>query len=438
MNNCPKCGNPLQIGTESCPICGTNILASLNQEENKNVETISNSISNPQPNNIVTVSSVATPINETANIYGKNEVTEEAPLEKNIQSVSNLEHSQEPTHKVTTDSEIAIPVKEESSSTFVTQPSTPNVDAMQISTQNNEPVIPLPQENDANQNQVSIDPNSIAPTVEKIEISSPVPSIPASLNQETTTVNVDLEPQQVKEEVKPVKKKFNKNILLLGVLAIVIVVGAIYVMSNPTSTVAPPPATNNQENKVVATSVSSNGYKFKIEEGWLSREDGYNVIITNTNDTVVIKLEHLNENLGNLSTAIIEKYFENRTEFSQTSINEMQISAKDTYLVNTNINQSPVQIYFISGGANLTLGATIVYQSEESKTKYEAKVTEMIGTLSYADDSYKAIDSIEMYSNVFGVYEDVFNSAYSEQPDYNGQPIIPGNNESGNNGEIIE
>ena len=21
MNNCPKCGNPLQVGTESCPIC---------------------------------------------------------------------------------------------------------------------------------------------------------------------------------------------------------------------------------------------------------------------------------------------------------------------------------------------------------------------------------------------------------------------------------
>ena len=27
MNNCPKCGNPLQVGTNSCPICGTNILA---------------------------------------------------------------------------------------------------------------------------------------------------------------------------------------------------------------------------------------------------------------------------------------------------------------------------------------------------------------------------------------------------------------------------
>ena len=28
MNNCPKCGNPLQVGTESCPICGTNTSAS--------------------------------------------------------------------------------------------------------------------------------------------------------------------------------------------------------------------------------------------------------------------------------------------------------------------------------------------------------------------------------------------------------------------------
>ena len=25
MNNCPKCGNPLQAGVTSCPICGTNI-----------------------------------------------------------------------------------------------------------------------------------------------------------------------------------------------------------------------------------------------------------------------------------------------------------------------------------------------------------------------------------------------------------------------------
>ena len=74
----------------------------------------------------------------------------------------------------------------------------------------------------------------------------------------------------------------------------------------------------------------------------------------------------------------------------------------------------PVQIYFINGGSNLLIGVTIVYQSNDSKTKYEASVTQMIGTLSFADDSIKALDTINMYSNIFNTYNSIIN--YHETP----------------------
>ena len=58
---------------------------------------------------------------------------------------------------------------------------------------------------------------------------------------------------------------------------------------------------------------------------------------------------------------------------------------------------------------DVLIGVTIVYQSNDSKTKYEADVTEMIGTLSYADESVKALDTINMYSQIFNIYNSVIN-----------------------------
>ena len=141
----------------------------------------------------------------------------------------------------------------------------------------------------------------------------------------------------------------------------------------------------------------------------VSTEDGQNVVVTNINGTVAIKLDHNSTSLESITKETIEGYFQNRTEFSNTKVSETTISAKKAYLVDTNINSAPVQVYFISGTSSLTIGATVVYQSEESKTKYEAEITKMIGTLTYSDESLKAMDTLEMYANIFNVYNGVMN-----------------------------
>ena len=118
-------------------------------------------------------------------------------------------------------------------------------------------------------------------------------------------------------------------------------------------------------------------------------------------------LEKINSNFSKINKSTIESYYSSKSEFTNTKVEEVKISVKDAYLVNTNSGELPVQIYYINGGTSLTLGATIVYQSKESKEKYVAEVTELIGTMSYSDESIKAISTIEMYSSIFKNYQGV-------------------------------
>ena len=167
------------------------------------------------------------------------------------------------------------------------------------------------------------------------------------------------------------------------------------------------PKNNNIALETIA--VSSNGYKFSLPKTWFLAEDSKNVVITNEDSTVSIKLDHSENSISNINETVIKKVIDSHEEYTDSNITEIKISAKDAYLVNTTVNNMPVQIYFINGGSNLLIGVTIVYQSNDSKTKYEADVTEMIGTLSYADESVKALDTINMYSQIFNIYNSVIN-----------------------------
>jgi hypothetical protein len=89
----------------------------------------------------------------------------------------------------------------------------------------------------------------------------------------------------------------------------------------------------------------------------------------------------------------------------------------------------PIQIYYINGGSSLTLGATIVYQSGDSKEKYVTPVTELIGTMTYSDESLKAISTIEMYSTIFGTYKGVFEHTTTNQTPTEQNPNNPSTEE---------
>lgn len=380
MNNCPKCGNPLQVGTSSCPICGTNILATTAEPAKEAPAPVAPAPAAPavvqvtEKKEVVTAPTaqvVATPAKASA----------PAPVVETTKAVEPKVETQTPAPVAPAPTPTVAPVATET----VVQPTTV------------EPTVTK-----------TITESEIAPTIKTIDAGTPVPSIPASLSTDAPT-EVEA-PTKGKAKKARAGIKINKNALVIGIVVIAALVGVYFMTMGNTNTLKNNPSNKpTEEENLASTSVSSHGYKINLADGWVSTEDGQNVVVTNINGTVAIKLDHNSTSLESITKETIEGYFQNRTEFSNTKVSETTISAKKAYLVDTNINSAPVQVYFISGTSSLTLGATVVYQSEESKTKYEAEITKMIGTLTYSDESLKAMDTLEMYANIFNVYNGVMN-----------------------------
>lgn len=420
MNNCPKCGNPLQVGISSCPICGTNIEAN-NETQNKSNTVTVTSVSKPAENK-TPVASVESPKKEEA-------VSVSQTVTQNTASNNNIEKTSAP---VSSEAQIKAEPSQDNKQVAVTSDSKVNQVIEQAV-----PVQPVQQSQSAIQPAQQVQP-AVQPTVQpiaqptvqpvvttpQVEQPTPVqanvaPSIPLSLEvndpaaiQAVRTLTAELKPEV---QTAP-KKKANKNVIIIAAfLVLLLVAGGFYFMQG-SKTKMKNNNNNNQAQKEIAatTLVSSNGYKFNLPEGWLINEDGKNVILTNAGETVVVKLDHSKSNLSYISKETIEKYLSN-SSYENGEVTEVQISAKDAYAINTNINDLPVQIYFISGGSNLIIGATIIYQSEDTKTKYEPSVTELLGTLSFSDESIKAISTMDTYSDIFNIYGGIINSQTSIQ-----------------------
>lgn len=413
MNNCPKCGNPLQAGITSCPICGTDISGVTNTPA--------------QPNNVTvaSVGQVPTPAKEQSTVE----------VEKVEPTPAIAPQEQAPV--APTQPMSVAPAPSQVQVAPIENAGTPNNEAQKIQTVGSVGTAPAPSQSTpvaptANPT-ASIDPNSLAPTVTKIELATPVPSIPSSLtaNQEMPTVNAPT--ATVSPEVKPTpKKKNNKTVIVVAAIVVVLLVcGGIYMSMNGKKNLNP---TNQNPNTtaLASTSLSSNGYKLSLQDGWIANEDGTNVVITNASETVAIKLDHSAGNISSLNKEYLENYISQNTTYTDTEVTETKISAKDAFVINTNINSIPVQIYFIGGGSNLLLGVSVIYQSTESKSKFEANVVEMIGTLSYADESVKAISTIDMYREPFSLYGNIIyskdrenivnNTTPQEQPENQNSP----------------
>ena len=351
MNNCPKCGNPLQEGTNNCPICGTNILENTKTPE---VQAAPAAPAPPQP----------APAPEMP-AAPANEVTQPAPA-PTVQVMDNTQ-------------------------------------------------------------------TGILPTVDRVESPTPIPSIPSSLADNTVGLNEE-KPLVENPKLAP-KKPVKKTPIIVGIILLAVLGVGCFMFLTPTKTVNKG-TTNNQNvtEEVAMSSMSSNGYHLKVAEDWVINEDGSNVIITNNDDTVAIKLEHSKANLASLTQEQIENIMNSNSNYQDVNVSEADVSGRSSFLVSTNINNFPVQIYFINGGPELIIGATIVYQSNDTKDKYEAIVMEMIVSLSYSDDSIKAIETMSDYSQMFGIFNNVTynainNNTYNDEDDTNNQDDDSQNND---------
>lgn len=350
MNNCPKCGNPLQEGVSNCPICGTNILDGSAPAEAPAAPAPAPAPVAPAP-------------------------TEPAPA-------------------------APAPVAE----TPAVPAETPAPAAEPAPAPSTEPVTV----------------GAIAPTVDRIESSTPVPGIPSSLASTTVGINEN-EPAVANPKLAP--KKSKKTVLIVAVVLLLVVGIACFMLLTPSNK-----KSNNRtaepETEVALSDMASNGYHLKIAEGWELNEDGNNVILTNSESTVAIKLEHSNANLNTINANDIENILSQNESYKDVEVSSVDVSGRSAFLIATSINDFPVQIYFINGGSNLILGATIVYQSGDTKTKYEAVITEMIGSLSYSEASVKAIETVSQYSQMFGVYNNIIYNIPKEEEHISDVPEV--------------
>lgn len=474
MNNCPKCGNPLQPGIVSCPICGTNLeqVKTETPVAKQNINTSTQKVepkvkeqvvkpaqpvqgnsatetkriapkpapqpiqkqantgpvqptgqpkptaasSNPQP---VQTNVAPKPVNQAQTVPTQNSVAQPKPVEVAPAKPSEVSSSsaqvatpiveQKPAQPSTT----VAPVKEVSQ--------TPEVSPQPVST----PVEPVsaPAEPTSASVEGSI---PVAPVVAKVEQEGPVPSIPSSLNNSNTSLNASNLKVEAPKEEKKVIKLSKKNLIIIAVAALIVIVGiVIYPNLGKKTSLKPNNNNDNNQNTEVSSISYAAGYKFNLPEEWSIIEDGKNVILKNNDETITLKFENISDSLESLTEEKIKKYLESLTSTENINILSTQISGKEAYLVNATINNLPVQIYLINSGARLITGATIIYQNEDIKTSSDAKITELLGTLSYSDESVKAIGTLNMYSNIFNVYKGIIN--YQE-------PIISDNN-LGNNDE---
>jgi len=352
MNNCPKCGNPMQEGVTICPICGTNTL-----ENNEAAPAAAPVPPAPAP--------APAPVEAAP--------APAAPAPASVEASAPVE----PASVVETSAAPAAPAET---------------------------------------------PGAIAPTVERIEGPTPVPGIPSSVVQPTVVLNEE-KPLVANPKLEG-KKPSKKTPIIVAAILIVVLGIAGFMFLNPGKSTKKP-INNVPGEEVAMRDMASNGYYLRVAEDWDITEDGNNVIVSNKEGTVVLKLDHSTANLENINAQGIENVLKSDSTYQDVEVSEIDMSGRNTFLVTANINALPVQVFFINGGKSLTLGATVVYQSQDSKTKYESTVTEMIGSLSYSADSVRAIETMSEYSKMFGVFNKVNYSIPANKPVEESKPEEP-------------
>lgn len=449
MNNCPKCGNPLQEGTSSCPICGTNIVEKKTEEVASVAVPVTSPAAEPAKEAApAEPTAPAEPAKEVApeNAPAKAEtpvapaaeapapVAEPAPAEPAPAQTAEAKPAEAAQPQAETPvSPVEAPVAQEAPAAEA--PAAEPVQAP-VAEPAQAPAAPVAPTESATPVAPAAPvapttPGEIAPTVERVEAPTPVPGIPTSVNNQIV-INPD-QPLVANPKLQPKKKPKPAIIIGVSVLIIAVIVGVILLNPGKKSNKK---GNNTSGEDVAYSSMTSNGYQLRLIEGWKINEDGNNVVITNPDSTVAMKLDHSEANLEKVSQDQIQEVMNSNSSYQNVEVNEISLSGRNSYLISTNINDIPVQIYFINGGTNLVLGATIVYQSDESKSKYESSITEMIGSLTYSEDSIKAIETISQYSEMFGIFRRVSSVIPREEnttirPDVP-DPEIDYNNENNN------
>lgn len=444
MNNCPKCGNPLGAGISTCPICGTNTNNVVSNNSNvSSVQPIAPNITATQNNAISPSTPTLVQNNSTMQAAQTQQpgVAPVSPVQNNIPQSSPIQPAVDPVQPSGINAASTAPLA--SNTTRIGEPTVSNITTPNQLNQSNLNLNPVPdisaqspvtQAQSSNIQTTIQQTQPVAPTPSKTEpmpLNSSVSSQP--LTPSITTNSIPASPQitttqpiEKKETKKSSKLKVNKNIIVIAFAAIVIIIIMSFALTNKK-----PTAQNNNNNQnnnntetpaIAQKDTITGGFKYKLEDGWVVESGGSNVIIKNAKENVILKLEQQNYNLSAITKDNINNYLNLNSNATELSVDETQIGGKASYLVNAKFSETQaddsnkynVQYYFINGGPEITLGATIIYLSDEAKNTYEGSVVTLLGSLSYSDSSQKALQSIEDHYEAFSLFPKIIRNSSTQ------------------------
>lgn len=380
MNNCPKCGNPLQPGTVSCPICGTNINQAMRGMVTPNVASNQQMMSGvamspgmAQPMN----QPVQQPMNQMAQPGGvpiiNNQMNPQMPSQAlNIAGNPNMMHQQ------------------------------PTVQPMPQAISNVNNLHQQPLTNSVSQ---AVQPIQAQATKPAAPQGSPLPQseptkVPAAPTEAPTSNAEEVPKAQEPTPATPKEKKpIDKKILIIGgaVTAVLIIIIVLIVVlgkvnkklddGSNSSTVTP--------NTVLTSQVTNGGYNYSLPSGWQSGEiDGQYFIYTD-DQSVIILVETLNANIDLLTENSLKKNMEDKGLTDAKVTSKTFANNRKGFCVSGKNNDIDVEFYYIDNDTDI-LYAGVVYVTSEAKTTYSETVQNIVYNVKYIE-SVNAINSVSMY-----------------------------------------
>ena len=391
MTNCEKCGNPLQPGLTTCPICGTtaksidapNVAMMQPGVESLGEAPVANAVPQAQP---------VAPVIEPGPIAAPAPTSVPAPAP--VPQAQPVAPAPVPAPAPVQPEVPAAPAP----AIMPAAPAAPVIDplpAQGFSGAGSAPVAPAP---------IPVAETPIpAPTVTN-PIPAPAPAVaPAPVAQPA-------------EEDKKGKKKNKKGnaglVIIVAIVALGLGLGAGYLLSPSlkAATVAPP-----VEEVSTAQPVSLNGYSFSVEEGWVYSQTGDKVLVTKDDESVFIRMAVYDGIFENMNTTSIELSLATKEGYSDIEVEKTKLGDREAIIVSAVNGESSVQYYYFAHSTEKVLSMTVIYARSADKKTYEETVKKIVEGTTYNDDALNAIEAISPYSSLFGDGKSVYDSSFNDQ-----------------------
>lgn len=358
MINCAKCGNPLQPGLSSCPICGTATSNAIEQlEETPVVEKLTQekAVTQVAPAPVPEAAPVSAPVVPT---------TTPAPA---IQQPQPVPPTPQPVASSPT-------------------PNTPAPQAQPVQSTPSAPVAPT---------QIPAQP-----TATQTPESFTLPQSPASLG----TPILETPQTQKKEETKKEPKKKKSSIVPIIVLSVIISLSVGFVagklLSKPTAT--KPKVEEKKEEVASVKEINANGFSFNMDEKWdLTEQYSDTIIINDKDETFTFRMALVMGTFNNINQQNIEDSINSKEGYTELKIQEIELNKKDAFFIEVKKDKKDIEYYYVGQDDTTTIVVTIVYETKESKKTNSSKIRTLLESVKYTDQSSKASAIVKPNNSLF-------------------------------------